>query len=100
MSFASFDRRLRRIESTVGSDDPRRFLHLPLREWPTVVLDRVLAMTDAERAALLDEPGARSIVFADLAPRQPGCDDGTLVPGFAQAAGPRGGKRSPDECSL
>ena len=27
MSFASFDRRLRRIESTVGSDDPGRFLH-------------------------------------------------------------------------
>ena len=100
MSNASLDRRLRKLEAVTPSDDPRRFLHRPAREWPTAVIERVLAMSEAERAALLDEPGARSIVFADPAPRQPGCDDGTLVPGFAQAAGPRGGKRSPDECSL
>ena len=68
MSNASLDRRLRKLEAVTPSDDPRRFLHRPAREWPTAVIDRVLAMTEAEWAALLDEPGARSIAFADLAP--------------------------------
>ena len=70
MSNASLDRRLRKLEAVTPSDDPRRFLHLPWRKFPTVVLDRVLAITDAERAALLDEPGARSIAFADLLQNQ------------------------------
>ena len=77
MSNASLDRRLRKLEAVTPSDDPRRFLHRPAREWPNAVLDRVLAMTDAERAALLDEPGRASRSPTWL--RQPGCDDGTLA---------------------
>lgn len=55
MSFASFDRRLRKLEDVIGSDDPRRFLHRPVCEWPDEVIKRVLQMSDAEVKALEDE---------------------------------------------
>lgn len=57
MSFASFDRRLRKLETVVGSDDPRRYLHLPLREWPDEAMMRALEMGEEKLAELMAESG-------------------------------------------
>ena len=57
MSFASFDRRLRRIESTVGSDDPRRYFGQPVCEWPDAAIERAIEMGEERLAKLMAECG-------------------------------------------
>ncbi|SUS06238.1 hypothetical protein DF3PB_2580002 [uncultured Defluviicoccus sp.] len=55
MSFTSLDRRLRKLEAVVGSDDPRRYIHRPICEWPDEVIYAVLAMNETDMQALFDE---------------------------------------------
>jgi hypothetical protein len=53
MSNAALDRRLRKLETVVPTDDPRRYLGRPLDEWPDAALERVANMSVAEYAELL-----------------------------------------------
>jgi hypothetical protein len=53
MSKAALDRRLRKLETVVPTDDPRRYLGRPLVEWPDAALERVSQMSDKEYAELL-----------------------------------------------
>ena len=52
MSSATLDRRIHKLESTLGSDDPRRYLGRPLREWPDAALERAIEMGEEGLAEL------------------------------------------------
>ena len=52
MSSATLDRRIHRLESTFGSDDPRRYLGRPLREWSDAALERAIELGEEELARL------------------------------------------------
>jgi hypothetical protein len=60
MSSATLDRRIHRLESTLGSGDPRRYLGRPIDEWPDAALERVASMTDEEYAEFLKSNPHRS----------------------------------------
>lgn len=60
MSSATLDRRIHKLESTLGSDDPRHYLGRPLREWPDAALERAIEMGEEELAKLTaDLPDSR-----------------------------------------
>jgi hypothetical protein len=52
MSSATLDRRIHKVESSLGSDDPRHYLGRPLREWPDAALERAIEMGEEELAKL------------------------------------------------
>ena len=52
MSSPALDRRLRKIETTIGSEDIRRYLHRPLVEWPDHILQLAIDMGEEELAKL------------------------------------------------
>jgi hypothetical protein len=53
MTTSALDRRLRKLETILPNDDPRRYLGQPADLWPDAALERLAAMTDAEYAELL-----------------------------------------------
>jgi hypothetical protein len=53
-SNAALDRRIRKLEMVVPTDDPRRYLGRPLVEWPDAALERVAGMSDKEYGELLE----------------------------------------------
>jgi hypothetical protein len=59
MSQTALDRRLRRLETVVPSDDPRRYRR-SIDEWPDAALERVASMSDAEHVELLEGHPHRS----------------------------------------
>jgi hypothetical protein len=60
MSKAALNRRLRKLETIVPTDDPRRYVGRPLDEWPDAALERVAGMSDKECADLLENYPYRS----------------------------------------
>lgn len=60
MSNAALERRLRKLETVLPTDDPRRYLNKPADERPDRALERLAAMTDAEYAELLNGHPHRS----------------------------------------
>jgi hypothetical protein len=48
MSGPAFDRRLRKLETVIGSDDIRYYLHRPLVEWPDHILQLAIDMGEEE----------------------------------------------------
>ena len=52
MSSTTLDRRIRCLESTLGSEDIRRYLNRPLVEWPDNILQLAIDMGEEELAKL------------------------------------------------
>jgi hypothetical protein len=54
MRNTALDRRLRKLETVVPTDDPRCYLGRSIDEWPDAALERVASMSDQEYAVLLE----------------------------------------------
>jgi hypothetical protein len=52
MSSPALDRRLRKLETAIGSDDIRHYLHRPLVEWPDHILQVAIDMGEKELAKI------------------------------------------------
>jgi hypothetical protein len=52
MSSAALDRRLRKLETVVPTDDPRRYLGHHWDAWPDAALEHLAGMSDAEYVEL------------------------------------------------
>jgi hypothetical protein len=55
MSSPALDRRLRKLETAIGNDDIRHYLHRPLVEWPDHVLQLGIELGEEELAELLGD---------------------------------------------
>jgi hypothetical protein len=52
MTTTALDRRLRKLETAIGSDDIRHYLHRPLVEWPDHNLQLGIELGEEELAKL------------------------------------------------
>ena len=53
MNSATLDRRMRKLEAAVGSEDIRHYVHRPLVEWPDHILQLAIDMGEKELAKLV-----------------------------------------------
>ena len=60
MSSTALGRRLRKLETALGSEDIRQYLHRPLVEWPDSILELAIALGEEELAKLTANGSAES----------------------------------------